>query len=819
MDKFLIAPLNSGLQTDQKPFLIPDDAFANLNNAYIFRGRVRKRFGSLLMNGAIPKAQAQLFSKLAIFLGTTDGGGNLAGNVPGTIFKIGQQFSIGTAIYTVFQTGNPAVMLRTVATVTATYDTTTGAYVFVGAPANTAVYFYPSQPVMGIQTYELGDDAVALEIGTTNGAGNLAGTITGYTFAIGQQIYIGNAVYVISALGNPANLYQVNFTTTTATLDTTTGAFVFVGAPVNTTAYFYPYPSLTIAFDTQFAYMFNTASWERLGTVVFTGKDNNFFWGVTARGAAANNKYLYVTNGTAADSIQYWTGTTWTQYRPNLDTVVNQLFGSLLVTYFKDRLIALNTWEGQAANTAIQYTNRIRWSKANDPVTSATSFLVTTSNNSGSFVDVPTTEAITSVNLIKDRLIVFCQSSTWELVFTGNQTFPFRIQQINRELGIESTFSSIVFDKVILGIGNVGIHACNGANVDRIDQKIPYQVFQINNNNSGPTRVAGIRDYYNEQVYWIYPQANRNDTYPSKILIFNYRTGSWATADDSITALGYFQYQNSQAWNTFSQTWQQTTSAWESATYQSQFKSILAGNQEGVLFVLQNGITSNSNNLSITNIDYGVAFNMPQLTIINHNLVTGDYIFLDNIQGTSSFLNGQIFQVDRRVDANTVRISVNNTTLRTYTGGGTVALVSMINIKTKQYSFYAQDMRQSYTSRVMFNVDRTANGQISVDFYVSSGDEEVIADSQGTGALVCTGVLETTPFLPPAPTQSVPAATSSVEDQQQRLWHGVYLQAEGEYIQYLMYFNDAQMRNPLISMMSDFQLNATAFYAQKTVYI
>ncbi len=56
MDKFLIAPLNSGLQTDQKPFLIPDDAFAELNNAYIFRGRVRKRFGATFMNTSQPAA-------------------------------------------------------------------------------------------------------------------------------------------------------------------------------------------------------------------------------------------------------------------------------------------------------------------------------------------------------------------------------------------------------------------------------------------------------------------------------------------------------------------------------------------------------------------------------------------------------------------------------------------------------------------------------------------------------------------------------------------------------------------------------------------
>lgn len=724
MDKFLIAPLNSGLQTDQKPFLIPDDAFAQLNNAYIFRGRIRKRFGSTLMNTTAPAAQRQLFSKLAINIGTTDGAGNLAGTVPGAIFKIGQQFSIDTAIYTVHTAGAAQAMYQTVATTTATYSTTNGAYNFVGAPANTVVYFYPSEPVMGILSY--------------------------------QQ---------------------------TALLD-----------------------EQTIAFDTQFAYNYTAGHWERLGTGIWTGSNSNFFWSTNAVGATADLRYLYVTNNN--DPLTYWTGTVWTQYLPQLDATPNLLKTALLVTYFKNRLVVLNTTEGPAIGPNLTYANRIRWSTLGNPTVVATSFKVTTSNTSAGFADIPTTEAITSCNLIKDRLIIFCEQSTWELVFTNNQSDPFKIQQINKELGVESTFSSIVFDKVILGVGNVGIHACNGANVERIDQKIPYQVFQINNDNNGQIRVHGIRDYYNELVYWTYPSATRNDIFPSKLLIFNYRTGSWATADDSITTFGYYQKQTSATWADQTQSWENTETTWGSATFQTQFRNVLAGNQEGVLFVVEPDITSNANALSITDISYGTAFNMPELTIIDHNLRTGDFIYLNNIQGTSSFLNDQIYQIIRRVDENVVRIQAINNSLKTYTGGGTVTLVSNIMIKTKQYSFYASDMYQSYTHRVAFNVSRTVNGEIAVDFYVSSGDLQIIEDSQGVGSLVCTGVLETSayPLVP-------------IEIQQERLWHYVYLQAEGEYIQYIMYFNDNQMLDPLISMFSDFQLHAIAFYSQKTVKI
>ena len=47
-NRFFIAPYDesSGQQNNVKPWLIPDNAFEVLNNAYVFRGRVRKRFGS-----------------------------------------------------------------------------------------------------------------------------------------------------------------------------------------------------------------------------------------------------------------------------------------------------------------------------------------------------------------------------------------------------------------------------------------------------------------------------------------------------------------------------------------------------------------------------------------------------------------------------------------------------------------------------------------------------------------------------------------------------------------------------------------------------
>src|SRR5579871_5926199 len=152
-DRFMIAPIASGLQTDLKSWLIPEDAFARLQNAYIFRGRVRKRFGSRLLNEGVSQSVAQLFSRLRIKLGTTDAvTGILSGTVPGVKFNIGQLFSVGPDIFTVYQNG---AMLSTNPAASGTFNTATGAFTITDpSQLGVAVYWYPAQPVMALEQYQ-----------------------------------------------------------------------------------------------------------------------------------------------------------------------------------------------------------------------------------------------------------------------------------------------------------------------------------------------------------------------------------------------------------------------------------------------------------------------------------------------------------------------------------------------------------------------------------------------------------------------------------------------------------------------------------------
>src|SRR5271157_2036304 len=160
-DRFLIAPYDQGLVNALESWLIPDQAFSSLQNAYVWRGRVRKRFGGKLMGvGATSSLDAPLLSRFrtplsgpltlggGVGVGITDGAGdatNPALAIPWPEYKIGQYFLINGWHYYVTALGNPAALTPEVGApvTTATFDTTTGIYAFTGVSATQQIYFFP----------------------------------------------------------------------------------------------------------------------------------------------------------------------------------------------------------------------------------------------------------------------------------------------------------------------------------------------------------------------------------------------------------------------------------------------------------------------------------------------------------------------------------------------------------------------------------------------------------------------------------------------------------------------------------------------------
>jgi hypothetical protein len=732
LDRFMIAPINGGLTTDQKPWLITDDSFSQLNNAYVFRGRVKKRFGSRLMNNTVVQSVAQLYSRVRVSLGTNEG---VALSLPGiaTQLKIGQMFSVGTDIYTVYQLGAAALTYSTNPVTTATINNTSNpnTVTFTNEGAVT-VYYYPATPIMGFITYET----------------------------------------------NSSNTDPV---------------FVF---------------------DRQFAYQFGVptaGAFNQVGTAIWTGTDAQFFWGTTW-GQDTTSRNLFVVNGNYPDQIKYWNGSAWTTIHPQISAVggTYTLETALMTVVFKNRLIMLNTWEALNGGTPVQYTNRVRWAAFGDPL--QTNGWRQDIPGLGNFLDAATMEDIVSCGFIKDRLIVYFERSTWELVYTGNQAQPFTWQKLNTELGAESLFSSVPFDKVLLTVGNVGVHACNGVNVQRVDDKIPDTVWQIHDGATEVNRVYGIRDYYSEQVYWTFPSISTNPysaTYPNKILVYNYKTGSWAFNDDSITAFGYYYSaaQSSTNWSSTDAFWNSNGISWGTGSAQTLNQEILAGNQEGYVFIVDANQAQNAPALQITNIYLDASDNVT-LTVINHNLNVGDFIYVEWLNGlTGPFLS--LYEISLISDANTFIIIAPDIqgvieAGGVYTGGGTIARLSQINILTKQFNFYVDQDRNATIQRVDFLVDRTPVGEFTVDYLLSSSAQGTITQAEENGSLIGTSIVETSPY-----------ALYPMEATQDRLWHPTYPMAEGQSVQLNIYLSPTEMVNYGV-VTSPFEIHAYTFYVQPT---
>lgn len=755
-DRFLVGFTdgNATLQTDLRPWLIADNAFETLQNVYVFRGRIRKRFGATYM--VIGGTQQQ--TRFRIQVGTI---GAPVSPVPGTIFAIGQMFSAGNQLFTVFQLGAPAAMLAT-GPGTGTFNTTTGAFALAGTGlgAGTPIYFYPSLPVMGLTNYEVG--------------------------------------------------------------------------PIN------DQPSY--GFDTEFAYVFLAGSgWERsvsAGNPVFNAANRadkgtlNFFWTTNWQDILNNRTILFVTNFNATvpvpaatdDPLWSFDGTTWAIFIPYFAPAGGAphtgpfVTSCRIIVAFKDRLLLLNTVENDGSamgGVNAAHTNRCRYSFNGSPFATNAWYEPNQKDNAGAadsnaagagFIDATTKEAIISAEFIKDRLIVFFERSTWELAYTGNQILPFVWQKINTELGSESQQSSVPFDKQILTIGNTGVHACSGANVERIDNKIPDEVFNINDTNTGVQRVAGIRDYFTEMVYWAFPALGLNpqegQVFPNRILVYNYKNGAWAFNDDCITAFGYFEQQQDITWAMATFTWEETEFTWISGVEEAQSRQIVAGNQEGFTFLINSSLGRNAAVMQITNITIVAGHTI--LTIINHTLSANlpDFILIENAVAT---LDGKIFKIQSLPAGNplnTVDIGVTTFVGGTYNGGGVVTRVSNINFKSKQWNPYSNKDQNVYLSRIDFGVFKTAAGEITVDYSPSSTNLSMINEGIDTGTIMGNNILETHPYDP---------ALYPLEQVQQRLWHPVFFQSEGNCIQLAVTFSVTQITNPDIAF-SDFEIEGMVLH-------
>ena len=829
LQPILIAGELSGLTNNVKPWLVPDKAFSRLYNAYIFRDRVLKR-ECLRLIGRLQR----VFTAFNYFLTgaspwsfnikSVSGYVSTADNAnPGQVTtKYAHGLSTGDLV--IFSGIVGAVGYNNV-TFTITVVDTTNFTVGVNAAAFGAYIsggFFISNRSL-----------VVSEPNAEITPGSFAFTIGAITFTD-----VGDGTITSNTVGN------------SGTINYLTGALIMThtaGVGVATTLAYSYYPSLpvmeisqrevnyvdnedSIDFDTKYAYKWSSTQFvEYIPGTIWDGTNYNGYWtsNFSAGSVTTTARYFFVTNfvATNANPMRYTSdGVTWNTFAPALSATHN-LYQALIVIPYYGRLIALNTREGTtdiAGST--NFYNRCRFAKIGDPL--AVNAWRTDIPGNGGFIDAPTNEAIMSCAYNKNTLIVFFENSTWELRYNGEYGLPFIWERVSSDFGSVSTFSAITFDDGVMAIGDKGIIKSTDLRTNRIDGDIPDQIFDFQNINNGPQRIQGVRDFQRELALWSFCDSINNNgqqTFPNRVLVYNYRNNTWAIFRDNVTTFGTFQtLTGSEAvtWDSTDILWDDFDVTWDDVHSQFNFPFVASGNQQGFVHYYGYDTTPDEGSLSITGI--ALVSNTVRLTVKNHNLESGDIIFLEGLMfvdsGTlapvATTLNRRIFSVLEvttsadEVDPDVIILTEWSTMINphnyitnftytpdlstvTYIGGGTVALFPRMDIITKDFNPFQEQSKQMKLSSIDFMVDASNTAAITVNLYANA--QTVIAGNLPLGNK------EVETYIP-----SVNLYTPAFPSEY--LWHRFYATLFGQFIRIQMTY-DNDLMNQINTHTESFELN------------
>jgi hypothetical protein len=751
----------AGLTTDRQNFILPNDAYPTLENAYIWREKIIKKQGTILLGRlqrSVSASGVNILNLLTPYEST-------ATIVPGSVSLAGSGGNTWTD-----PLGNG--ILNSTSGANGTINYVTGAFSGPGLPlqAGSTFQYYPGLPVMGLRTWEQPNSTIDV------------------TIAFDQK-------YAYMFVGGIWQEWQPGYT------------WNLKGEPTTTDP-----ASATVAF------FWTTNYWQ--GPVTTTtptiNTKNKLLWITNNTGQwGALLDPIRVTDGTSMVNFapQLDTGPTYLfqclailPFRGRL-LVFNTWEGASNTTLVQyPQRIRWST----IGNPFIPFS-------AGPPTTGSWRDDV---RGQGGFLDIPTSEDIVSVGFVRDNLVIYCERSTWQLRYTGRSIQPFQIEKVNSELGAEGTFSAVQFDTSLVGVGDKGIVECDSFKSQRIDIKIVDFVYTIQQATVGPQRVYGIRDFESKLAYWSYPLATSMRIFPDKRLVYNYENLSWATFDDSFTVYGTFQAGSNRTWLNTKIPWIECYFTWKQQILGN--PSIIAGNQQGFVSYVDSQ-TLNDISLFIDSItSYGVGVAPTKFVSPNNNLLTGDIVMISNIPTATPFANynGGIYSVIA-LDANTFTLNSYSTStlqfsiaqtdaVQTYIGGGTIAVRDNFNVTSKKFNFLdeGQSIQLGYMDVLMDSTGQDNPGAISMNVYLDYND------SSPSNTLQDNAISGTSPAIPDTFFNSViPTTTSSLNTKGgSKFWQRVYCPTRANFLTIQFTFSNAQMAG--VESAEDVQIDSQVIWAR-----
>jgi hypothetical protein len=769
-----ITGFSGGLVQEREEFILPDDAYPTLQNAYVWRERI------------IRKSGYQLLGRLQRNIGITDGAGNFSVAIAPLPIQPGiASFVIGTDIFNDPGGASPVTLL-TNSSGTGTLNRATGVITITGSKVTTAVQYFPGLPVMGIRTRELQNSADDQTVffdqdyayvfnGATSQFQEFIPGITWNAHAgdVSATDFFWSTNYWVSSTVIPGTVTPL-FTTTNRKLFWVTNNTGEFGAQADP-------PRIT---DGVTWVDFFPSVWSQIDATTFL---TNFLSMLPYRGRMV--------------TFNTWEGPTAASSQNFSNRIRWSTIGNPFIPYTAGPP-AKGSWRDDI-------------------------------RGQGGYLDIPTSEDIIAVGFVRDNLVIYCERSTWQLRYTGRSIAPFQIERVNSELGAEGPFSAVQFDTSLVGLGDKGVVECDSYKSERIDIKIPDFVFQFNTLNDGVFRVHGIRDFPNRLAYWTIPYARSYDgavpstswIFPNQRLVYNYENDSWALFNDSLTTLGTYQAQTSRNWVNTHQPWVNCHFPWVNQPQGDPV--IVGGNQQGFIEQLDE-LNTNDVSLFISNITQGTTV---IITSPNHNMQTGFVIGISGIPTGTPFssLNGGIFGIvlgdDTDSDtANKFRISTYNSTLDafdtvvtgtppgTYVGGGLINIRENFSIISKKFNFLdeGQSIQLGYIDILMSASGTNNPGAISLNIYLDYDDinasnilpkNEINGVSPPTPDTFFNSIIPTTP------------STLASAPQGTKFWHRVFCATRANFLTLQYKFSNAQIAGE--EQKNDVQIDAQVLWIRQ----
>jgi len=662
MAKLFIGPYKTGLQKNLKPWLLNEEAFVNLFNAYVWRGRVKKKQGIRLI-GRLHVASIKSLVPVPI---TNLVAGSVSYTSGAWAWALDLPISPGTVIIRIdvpvagwgnidfVDNGNGTLTVDTVPANLnygyGTIDYNTGIFTITWQPGLPVVGPYlvtieaflrlPHYPVMGICNRE--QDVINAEESI------VFDTSYSYYFNQGTQSFTDSTYYKTTAIDNhfawtgtdadffwTCNYYKVtNRSILWATnniegnhsypiTNIANGIGADAGFVVFTVGALHPFYVNDIVYLDEILGAASANGYNGLSASIRTATATTITLNIAfiaASNGAATGYAFDLSRTVSGDGLRYYDGyganLGWRNFNPPLQTypstvanaVYNYLVGCLIVLPYKDRLLAFNTIESPAAGGSVRYQNRVRWSQNGTPFyTTATAPVAAGQPRAGTqwVSDTPGKGGYIDAPTSEAIVSVSLFKDTC-LVFFERSTWQLRytgseILPFVWERINEQMGAESTFSPIYFdgGVFAIGDKGIIAANSYEVQRVDELIPDLVYQIHNAEEGISRVHGIRDFQRKICYwTYPDTQTTFPNRILSLNYDEKSYAIFDNSHTAFGFLQSSEEITWGSNVKWSEEVT--WGSGRLQSYYPMVIAGNQTGFIHQFDTEQVTNDISLDLT---------------------------------------------------------------------------------------------------------------------------------------------------------------------------------------------------------------------------